>query len=97
MKFLDREPAVIIGIVASCVLAVAQVLNSEGLLSGDLVAVLTSALDPTNGWVVPLILAIVTRFAVYSPARAKELRAEVPEGYVPAPVSPVTEPVEDGT
>ena len=64
-----REPAVFIGIIGSCVVAVATVLGGAELLSTDVVATIGKAIDPTQGgWLIPLIVGVVTRFFVYSPA-----------------------------
>ena len=84
MSILNREPAVIIGVVAACVLAVFQTLTAEGIVGADVADTVVKALDPTTGWALPIIIGIVTRFFVFSPAKAKELEAMVPEGYVPA-------------
>lgn len=79
MKLLDREPAVIIGIIAAAVLAVVQSLAGNGVIGADVVASITAALDPSQGgWALPIILGIVTRFFVFSPKRAAELKAEDP-------------------
>lgn len=84
MNILKREPAVIIGIVAACVLAVVSTLQGEGIIRDDIAATIGQALDPTTGWALPIIIGIITRFFVFSPAKAAELKAEVPSGYVPA-------------
>lgn len=73
MALLKKEPAVIIGVLAACVLAVVQTLAGEGVIGADLSDTVTKALDPTTGWALPIILGIVTRFFVYSPAKADEL------------------------
>jgi hypothetical protein len=84
MALFKREPAVVIGIVAACALAVVQTLAGEGVLRGDVAATIEGAISPESGWAIPIILGIVTRFFVYSPATAAKLKAEVPPGYVAA-------------
>lgn len=64
---LKREPAVVIGIVAACTLAVIQTLAGEGIIGTDVADTIGKALDPTTGWALPIIVGIVTRFFV-SPA-----------------------------
>lgn len=64
---IKAEPAVVIGIVAACVLAVVQTLAGHEVISTDIAATIGRALDPTTGWAIPIIVGIVTRFFV-SPA-----------------------------
>lgn len=67
---LKNEPALLIGALAAAILAAVQSLAGHGVLSGDVVAWISNALDPTQGgWLIPLLVGIVTRFFV-SPARA---------------------------
>lgn len=73
MDILKREPAVIIGVAAAVILAVFQTLAGEGVIGTDIADTVTKALDPTTGWALPIILGIVTRFFVFSPAKADEL------------------------
>lgn len=62
------EPAVAIGILASCVLAVLQVLAGNGLLGQDVLDTIGSAIDPNRGgWLLPIIVGLITRMFV-SPA-----------------------------
>ena len=63
---IKREPAVIIGILAAVVLAVVQTLGGHGILSGSVVDVVTRALDPNSGWLIPVVLGLITRFFVTS-------------------------------
>lgn len=68
MDRLKREPAVVIGILASVVLAVITSLAGNGVISQDIAATIGKALDPSQGgWAIPIIVGIVTRFFV-SPA-----------------------------
>ena len=69
-KLIDKikaEPAVVIGIIAACVLAVVQTLSGYGVIGSDIAATIGRALDPTSGWAIPIIVGIITRFFV-SPA-----------------------------
>lgn len=84
MALFNREPAVIIGIVAACTLAVIQTLAGEGIIGADVADTVSKAIDPAGGWLLPIVLGIITRFVVFSPATAQKLRDEVPPGYVPA-------------
>lgn len=70
---LKNEPAFVIGVLASCVLAVVTVLNGSALISDSLAATVQAALDPTGGWAIPIILGIITRFFVYGPKTAETL------------------------
>lgn len=65
---LKNEPAVVIGIIAACILAVIQTLGGRGVLAEDLVETIGRALNPDTGWAIPILVGIVTRFFV-SPAR----------------------------
>lgn len=71
---IKAEPAVVIGLLATVLLAAAQYAGGHNLLSGDAVAWVVgafhvpSASDPSVGWAVPLLTGIVTRFFV-SPAK----------------------------
>lgn len=65
---LKREPAVVIGIVFAVVLAVVQTLVGEGVLGQDIGDTVTRALDPTAGWALPIVVAVITRFFVTSAA-----------------------------
>ena len=67
MDRIKREPAVVIGIIAACLLAVVQVLGGEGIIGQDLADTIGKALDPTTGWAIPVVVGIITRFFV-SPA-----------------------------
>lgn len=80
--FLDRlrkEPAVIIGILAATTLAVVQSLAGQGVITPDLATTITGFFDnastelPMDGWGLPVILGLVTRFFVYSPAKTQEI------------------------
>ena len=73
MNLLKREPAVIIGVIAAAVLAAISSLTGSGVIREDIAATITAAIDPTSGWALPIILGIVTRFFVFSPAKADEL------------------------
>ena len=70
---LKNEPAVIIGIIAACVLAVVKVLQGGAIISDSLAATLEAALNPTSGWAIPIILGVITRFFVYGPKTAETL------------------------
>lgn len=68
MNKLRQEPAVVIGVIAACILAVAQTLAGKGIISADIFATIAGALDPAKGgWAIPIIIAFVTRFFVFSP------------------------------
>jgi hypothetical protein len=64
---IKSEPAVVIGVIAACVLAVVQTLNGYQVISDDIAGTIGRALDPTRGWAIPIVVAIITRFFV-SPA-----------------------------
>jgi len=64
---LKREPAVIIGVLAAAALAVVQQLGGASLLDGSVVDWVTRALNPTDGWALPIILGLITRFFVFAP------------------------------
>ena len=66
-SILGREPAVIIGIAAACVLAVIQTLAGEGVIGSDVADTFAKAFDPTTGWALPIIVGIITRFFVFAP------------------------------
>lgn len=83
MRLFNREPAVILGIIAAVVLAVVQTLVGKEVLSPDLGKLFESAIGE-GGWLWPILLGIITRYFVFSPKSAAELKAEVPPGYVPA-------------
>jgi len=83
VSVLNKEPAVLIGILFAAVLAVVQVLSGEGIIGADIADTISKALDPTTGWALPIIIGLVTRFFVFSPEKAAELKAEVPPGYGP--------------
>jgi hypothetical protein len=72
-NLLNREPAVIIGVVAAAILAATTSLAGNDVIGADLAATLEAALSPESGWALPIIIGIVTRFFVYSPAKADEL------------------------
>jgi hypothetical protein len=68
MDRIKKEPAVVIGILASAVLAVITSLAGNGVISSDVAASIGNALDPSQGgWAIPILVGIVTRFFV-SPA-----------------------------
>lgn len=64
---LKSEPAVVIGVIAACILAVVQTLAGNGVIGPDLAATIGRALDPSGGWLIPIIVSLVTRVFV-SPA-----------------------------
>ena len=69
MNRIKREPAVAIGIVAACIVAVLSTLAGEGVLGQDVVDTIGSAIDPgRNGWLLPILAGLVTR-AFVSPAQ----------------------------
>jgi hypothetical protein len=70
-----REPAVILGIIAAAVLAAVRSLGGDGVIGPDLADSIERALNPTDGWAIPIILGIVTRFFVYAPKTVKEVAA----------------------
>lgn len=67
MTTIKREPAVVIGILAACVLAVVQTLSGQGVIGTDFADTIGKAIDPTTGWALPILVGIITRFFV-SPA-----------------------------
>lgn len=67
MSRIKREPAVVIGVIAACVLAVIQVLSGAGIIGVDIADTIAKALDPTTGWAIPIVIGVITRFFV-SPA-----------------------------
>lgn len=91
MKILNREPAVIIGIIAACVLAVVNVLVGQGVVNEDLGQAIIRALDPTTGWFLPIILGVVTRFFVYSPNSVAEIVTQTNEDTAAATAQQITE------
>lgn len=82
MSIAKREPLVLLGIAFTVGLAVVQSLQGQGIIGEDIAATITAAIDPEGGWLLPLIVTVIGRFLVYSPAKAEELKAEVPPGYV---------------
>lgn len=89
MNLPSREPAVLIGIVAAVILAVVQSLAGNGVLSPDIATMIGKALDPAQGgWALPIILGIVTRFFVYSPASTQAIATSAAKSgsdVIPAP------------
>jgi len=79
---LRNEPVVIIGVLASAVLAAVAELTAGGILGADIGAFLTNALNPNGGWALPIIIAFITRMFSTGPVTAARLKAEVPPGYV---------------
>ena len=69
---IRHEPAVVIGVIAAVILAVVQTLGGHDILSGSVVDWFTRALDPNTGWLIPVILGIITRFFVTSNASHAE-------------------------
>lgn len=67
LERLKREPAVVIGSIAAVILAAIQAAAGENLLPANIADIVAKALDPTGGWAIPIIVAIITRFFV-SPA-----------------------------
>ena len=67
MSRLKREPALLIGLIATVILGAVQYASGNALIGADLAATVQSAIDPTTGWAIPLILGFITRFFV-SPA-----------------------------
>lgn len=74
-NLFSREPAVIIGIIAAAILAVVSSLQGNGVISADLGEVISNALNPAGGWAIPIIVGIVTRFAVYAPATVERIKS----------------------
>lgn len=64
---LKNEPALLLGLAFSAVVAVAQYAGGHDLIGQNAVDAIAKAFDPQTGWAIPLILGIVTRFFV-SPA-----------------------------
>lgn len=62
---MKREPAFWIGFIFAAILAVLQVANGSGLIGSDVLATIQLAIDPDNGgWLLPIVIGIVTRFFV---------------------------------
>ena len=61
--------------VAAGVLAVVQTLAGSGIIAEDIAATVTRALDPTTGgWLIPVIVGLVTRFFVWGPKSVERLQ-----------------------
>ena len=86
LERLKNEPAVIIGVLAAVVLAVVQTLGGHGIISGDLVDTVTKALDPNGGWLIPIILGLITRFFVVGPVTHQAEVTTALNTPVPGPV-----------
>lgn len=67
LERLKNEPAIVIGAIAAAILAAVQVLAGHNLIGQNIVDFLTAALNPDGGWLIPIVLGIVTRFFVYGP------------------------------
>lgn len=62
-------PAFWVGFIASCILAVLQVAQGNGLIGQDLIDTIALTIAPEKGgWLLPAIIGLVTRFFV-SPAK----------------------------
>jgi hypothetical protein len=71
---LQKEPAVIIGILAAAVLAAVQSLSGNGILSGDVADMIGKAIDPAQGgWALPILSGLVTRFFVFAPPSVQKI------------------------
>jgi hypothetical protein len=65
---MKREPAVIIGILASALYAAVLSLTGSGVIGSDVAATIGLMIDPAQGgWLLPIIVALITRIFV-SPA-----------------------------
>ncbi len=68
---IRKEPAVVIGILAACILAVVNTLAGQGVIGTDVADTIGRAIDPNalpnGGWALPIVVGLVTRFFVYSP------------------------------
>jgi hypothetical protein len=63
-----REPAFIIGVLGTVIVAVAHSLAGQNLIGADIADTLGRMLDPTQGgWLLPILIGLVTRIFV-SPA-----------------------------
>lgn len=81
MSIIDRfknEPAVIIGVIASAGLAAAASLIGDGIISPEIGDTLYNALSPEGGWLLPIIIGIITRFFVFGPKTAQVLLETTP-------------------
>ena len=72
MSRLRKEPALLIGLVATVILAAVQYASGNLLISTDLAGTIQNAIDPTTGWAIPIILGFITRWFV-SPATSPGL------------------------
>lgn len=82
---LQKEPAVVIGVIATIVLNAIAELSGNGLISAGTAEASTNIVNSGVSLLIsilPIILALVTRQFVTSPATAAALKAEVPPGYV---------------
>lgn len=62
---LKAEPALIVGAIASGIVAAVLYLAGHDVLGTDVVETVRNALDPSQGgWLIPLIVGAVTRFFV---------------------------------
>ena len=64
---LKNEPAILIGALAAAAMALVQSLGGNGIIGQDAVDTVASALNPTSGWALPIVIGFITRFFV-SPA-----------------------------
>lgn len=64
---LKSEPAVVIGVLAAAILAAFQSLAGHNLIGQNVVDTVSAALNPTGGWLIPILVGLVTR-AFVSPA-----------------------------
>lgn len=80
MSFAGREPAVIIGIIVSCILAVLQVLTGADVIRDDTADSLTNVVNSLAGiatFIAPLVAAIIIRQKV-TPISQPKLPAGTP-------------------
>lgn len=74
LERLQKEPAVIIGIIAAAALAALNSLAGNGVIGQDVVDTIASAIDPTKGgWAIPILVGFVTRFFVYAPPSVQKI------------------------
>lgn len=71
MSIFGREPAFIVGLVGSCVVAIVQTFAAQGVITNDQAQTVVNVV----GVLVPVIAGIVARFWVYSPATVAKIRA----------------------
>lgn len=92
METIKRNPVLVIGILAAAIIAGVQQAVGSGVLGADVADTVVKALSPDGGWLIPIILAIVTRFFV-TPVAAPAL----PVGTEVTVITPAGQPNTSAT